>query len=68
MSSYGDDGGSYEHFVPSYSVRVRDNPPHARRAMRLAAVPAEVPRLLSIIQAAGWPIWPLVACSILALA
>jgi biopolymer transport protein ExbB len=24
--------------------------------------------LLSIIQAAGWPIWPLVACSILALA
>jgi len=30
--------------------------------------PAEDPRLLSIIQAAGWPIWPLVACSILALA
>jgi biopolymer transport protein ExbB len=25
-------------------------------------------RLLSIIQAAGWPIWPLVACSIVALA
>jgi biopolymer transport protein ExbB len=24
--------------------------------------------LLTIIQAAGWPIWPLVACSILALA
>ena len=24
--------------------------------------------MLSIIQAAGWPIWPLVACSILALA
>jgi len=24
--------------------------------------------LLSIIQAAGWPIWPLIACSILALA
>lgn len=30
--------------------------------------PAEDPRLFSIIQAAGWPIWPLVACSILALA
>src|SRR3954467_14706676 len=29
---------------------------------------AEDPLLLSIIQAAGWPIWPLVACSILALA
>jgi biopolymer transport protein ExbB len=24
--------------------------------------------LLSIIQAAGWPIWPLIACSVLALA
>jgi len=24
--------------------------------------------LLSIIQAAGWPIWPLIACSIVALA
>ena len=24
--------------------------------------------MLSIIQAAGWPIWPLVACSVLALA
>ena len=24
--------------------------------------------MFSIIQAAGWPIWPLVACSILALA
>ena len=24
--------------------------------------------MLSIIQAAGWPIWPLLACSVLALA
>ncbi|NDP40595.1 MAG: MotA/TolQ/ExbB proton channel family protein, partial [Rhodoferax sp.] len=24
--------------------------------------------MFSIIQAAGWPIWPLVACSILAMA
>ena len=24
--------------------------------------------MLTIIQAAGWPIWPLIACSILALA
>jgi biopolymer transport protein ExbB len=24
--------------------------------------------LFSIIQAAGWPIWPLIACSVLALA
>lgn len=30
--------------------------------------PGGVPLLLSIIQAAGWPIWPLVACSVLALA
>jgi biopolymer transport protein ExbB len=30
--------------------------------------PAEKTPLLSIIQAAGWPIWPLIACSILALA
>lgn len=30
--------------------------------------PGGGPSLLSIIQAAGWPIWPLVACSILALA
>jgi biopolymer transport protein ExbB len=29
---------------------------------------AETFPLLSIIQAAGWPIWPLVACSIIALA
>src|SRR5439155_1727233 len=28
----------------------------------------EDPRLLSIIQAAGWPIWPLIVCSIVALA
>jgi biopolymer transport protein ExbB len=27
-----------------------------------------VPILFSIIQAAGWPIWPLIACSVLALA
>jgi biopolymer transport protein ExbB len=27
-----------------------------------------VPNLFSIIQAAGWPIWPLIACSVLALA
>jgi hypothetical protein len=33
----------------------------------LAFTPAER-ELLSIIQAAGWPIWPLIACSILALA
>ena len=26
------------------------------------------PRLLSIIEAAGWPIWPLILCSIIALA
>src|SRR5574343_246104 len=29
---------------------------------------AETRQLLSIIQAAGWPIWPLIACSVLALA
>ena len=29
--------------------------------------PAESTTLLSIIQAAGWPIWPLIACSVLAL-
>ncbi len=30
--------------------------------------PPERPLLLSIIQAAGWPIWPLILCSIVALA
>ncbi len=30
--------------------------------------PPKGPRLLSIIQAAGWPIWPLLLCSIVALA
>jgi len=30
--------------------------------------PARRPDLLSIIQAAGWPIWPLIACSIIGLA
>lgn len=34
-----------------------------RRALLLLIIP-----LLSIIQAAGWPIWPLILCSILALA
>ena len=37
------------------------------RAIIAAHFRAETP-LFSIIQAAGWPIWPLVACSILALA
>ncbi len=30
--------------------------------------PPEITPLFSIIQAAGWPIWPLIACSVLALA
>lgn len=34
----------------------------------LAAHLTESPHLLSIIQAAGWPIWPLIACSIVGLA
>jgi biopolymer transport protein ExbB len=36
----------------------------------MAATPRrrEANRLFSIIQAAGWPIWPLIACSIVALA
>jgi biopolymer transport protein ExbB len=37
------------------------------RALRSSRPGGSTP-LLSIIQAAGWPIWPLVACSILALA
>ena len=59
MSSY-DDG------VLSYVMRVHDNRPHSQEHP-LYRIPSETP-LLSIIQAAGWPIWPLVACSILALA
>lgn len=35
---------------------------------RFAFLTARSENLLSIIQAAGWPIWPLIACSILALA
>lgn len=38
-----------------------------RRAATAAAQPRHHP-LLTIIQAAGWPIWPLLACSVLALA
>ena len=34
----------------------------------MCAAPHERKPLLSIIQAAGWPIWPLILCSILALA
>lgn len=33
-----------------------------------ACAPVWSPVLLSIIQAAGWPIWPLIACSVLGLA
>ena len=35
---------------------------------RFLPIRAETRQLLSIIQAAGWPIWPLIACSVLALA
>jgi biopolymer transport protein ExbB len=31
-------------------------------------IPKPLPALLTIIQAAGWPIWPLILCSIVALA
>jgi biopolymer transport protein ExbB len=44
---------------------------HNPRAAELTAsegLPQERARLLSIIQAAGWPIWPLLICSIAALA
>jgi biopolymer transport protein ExbB len=36
--------------------------------LKIAAVTTEGARLFSIIQAAGWPIWPLLLCSIAALA
>ena len=42
----------------------RDGVRHNQPAFHLHGVSL----LFSIIQAAGWPIWPLVACSILALA
>src|SRR3990167_7728085 len=38
------------------------------RHNRDAFHPYGVTSLFSIIQAAGWPIWPLIACSVLALA
>ena len=41
------------------------------RAASGASRPTENPHedaLLSIIQAAGWPIWPLILCSVVALA
>jgi biopolymer transport protein ExbB len=41
---------------------VHDNP------LNLSASAPRGDPLLSIIQAAGWPIWPLIACSIIALA
>ena len=48
------------HFVKNGHTGVRHNQP----AFTLHGVS----HLFSIIQAAGWPIWPLIACSILALA
>ena len=48
------------HFVKNGHTGVRHNQP----AFTLRGVS----HLFSIIQAAGWPIWPLIACSILALA
>jgi len=48
------------HFVKNGHTGVRHNQP----AFYLRGVSL----LFSIIQAAGWPIWPLIACSILALA
>jgi biopolymer transport protein ExbB len=55
----------------------RGGPPHPagqpggfghNPARRRHAQPLRDPALLSIIQAAGWPIWPLILCSVVALA
>ena len=55
---------SYDCFILSYArAKGHDNRRHKAVQRR-----AENPLLFSIIQAAGWPIWPLVACSVLALA
>jgi|GEM_PF-31065 len=35
---------------------------------RFCKLQSENPRVLSIIEAAGWPIWPLILCSVIALA
>jgi biopolymer transport protein ExbB len=47
---------------------VRDNRHWSKEPAVDAAPPPEEFVLLSIIQAAGWPIWPLIACSVLGLA
>jgi len=49
--------GSLEEFYSRVSIGHNRGKPSARRFA-----------LFSIIQAAGWPIWPLIACSVLALA
>jgi biopolymer transport protein ExbB len=51
----------------SPSRRVRQGP-HAIIAGTLLSRPSRGDRLFSIIQAAGWPIWPLILCSIVTLA
>ncbi len=58
----GDETGAYA----SVEGRVAVQFPVAR-AIIAVAQPAESTTLLSIIQAAGWPIWPLIVCSVLAL-
>ena len=49
------------------SVQSGDAPPGCVRPLQ-ARLPTPTKTLLSIIQAAGWPIWPLILCSVGALA
>jgi biopolymer transport protein ExbB len=47
---------------------LRHNPGHRTGAAPESRLHAWSPDLFSIIQAAGWPIWPLIACSVIGLA
>lgn len=53
----------FKPYIPSAAQGVRDN-----AQLQFHNTSTGETKLLSIIQAAGWPIWPLIACSILALA
>ena len=53
---------------PRAADRTNGSAPRGPSAIINSVRQATEPHLLSIIQAAGWPIWPLILCSVIALA
>jgi biopolymer transport protein ExbB len=75
-TSAGDGSGAGGRSLSQDAVRLLPGPPGARWRARIIHATGAIlpprrrkgPILLSIIQAAGWPIWPLLICSVAALA